>query len=342
MITSIDQNQDYSSRELYSYLSGVRLPEFVKQASISEVVGFEKTAYADGSKYFPIAKKVDTFISAVFFLNKHADLKKAKGEKYVQKVAAAIDAAADIFEIKQDISNYGIQMIQKKAAEESKEQTIIFKIAQDEFDLFTIKVASDVSIKAAEFVAGLDRYPFEWRKAISEQFVKAAEAYDIDELPDLILKYAGQYFPSSEDVKLELARRKTKLSAENAQRYEDLISDVDNIETRDEFFKLAEVCYFIEKNAGLYDKPQYRKILGDPVDKFFTLHFEKVAELMDVVKVGNARYTINELQKVSSDIYEKAFGFEKPASADELRDILPTMPLSDFNLFKQLSGISAI
>lgn len=344
MINSIDQNQDYSRRELYSYLSGVTLPNFVKEASLDDVrsPSLVKTACADGINHFPINNKLNTFISSVFFLNKTAELKRSKGQKYIEKVAAALDKAVSLFGITKDVSNYGIEMITKKAAEEAVKQPVFTKIAQEQFELFTINAPSDVAIKAAEFVAGMERYPFAWRQSISEQFVKAAESYGIEELPDIILKYAGQFYPSSEDVKLELARRKTKLSAENQDRYSQLISDVDNCDSKEQFFKLAEVCYFIEKNAGLYDKPQYRRILGDPVDKIFTLHFDKVAELLDVVKLGNEKFAMTELQKVSSNVYEQAFGFEKPASADEIRDILPTMPLSDIHLFKKLSGLKSI
>ena len=97
-----------------------------------------------------------------------------------------------------------------------------------------------------------------------------------------------------------------------------------------------------EKKAGLYDKPYNKKILGDPVNRFFTLSLDKVASLLDTITMAGERYAVSDLEKVSGDIFEKAFGFEIDPKTADAKDVLPTMPKSDVDLFKKLSGIKPI
>ena len=342
---SIDQSTDYSNRKLYNYLTGVDLPSFVKEAGIEDVVAGKltpKTAFADPlNRLFPINTKARVYVSNAYFVNSIDDLKTKFGGAYLQKVATEIDRAADLFMISETLSEYN-KIAYDRLTDEYEEKGIACKIASDEIELFSIKTAADVSRCANHFVNTIQKYPFEWRRNISEQFIKAAEQFDLDELPDLVLKYAGQYYPNIVEVKQELARRMTKLSATNQQRYRDLIEDVDNIYSKDEFFKLAEICHYIEKNAGLYDKSHYRKILGDPVDKIFTLHLSKVAELLDTIEMGGEKFAADDLKAIPADVYHKAFGFETSAKEAEFADIAPTLPRSDVSLFKQLSGIKPI
>jgi len=346
MNLSIDQNQDYSNKELYQFLSGVSLPDYVKEASTENVKTaetLEKSAYADPDfRKFPINSKARVYVSNAYFVNKVAELANLRGTAYVEKIAANIQKAAEAYGILGDLQDYNAVAIENRFAD-YVDRTIVVKVAGDnEFDLFTIKTASDVQNEADRFITHLDNYPYEWRRPISEQFVKAAEAFGIDELPDLIVKYAGQYFPDIVAIKDELNRRMTKLSSQkDKETYAKLAADANDIvDSVEDIFKIADICYFTEKNAGLYDKPHYVKILGDPVDKFFTLHSTKVAELMDVVTMAGEKYASSDLERVPADIFEKAFGFVPKVA--EYSDILPTMPKSDVNLFRQLSGVNPI
>lgn len=342
---SVDQQRDYSHKELYQFLSGVNLPSFVKEAELEEATSFKtlkSAAFADPlNRLFPINTRDRVYVSNAYFVNKSAELAKVYGEGYVQKVASAINKAAEIFEISQDLQAYNKIAVDRLDAD-YEDNSIVFKIAQDNFDLFTIKTAADVTNEANRFAGSINNYPFEWRRDIATEFVKAAEKLGVDELPDLVLKYAGQYYPDIEWVKYELNRRMTKLSEENQQTYKELISDVENIGSLDEFFKLAETCYQVEKIAGLYENPRHKKTLGDVVDRFFTLHFDKVASMLDVVEIGGEKFAMEDIREVSPDIFEKAFGFELDPKSAEARDILPTIPKSDVYLFKELSGVQPI
>ena len=349
MINCIDQSKDYSNKELYQYLSGVNIPNFVKEAAIADLKHagvLTKTAFADQeNRLFPINSKAKTYVSNAFFVNKKAELEKLRGKAHVEKTAEMLKIAARIHGIESEVAEYN-KIAEARLNAAPKDKSIVFKIktadSVSEIDLFTVKTAGDVTRQAEGFIQNISRYPFEWRRGISEQFVKAAESFGLDELPDLILKYAGQFYPDLNHVKQELARRMTKLSEENKARYQQLIDVVGGTSSKEEFFKLAECVYYTEKNAGLYDKNYYGKILGDPVDQIFTLHFSKVASDTDVIEMGGEKFAAADLAGVPADIYHQAFGFELDPKSAEAKDILPTMPKADVALFKQLSGISSI
>jgi hypothetical protein len=349
MINCIDQSKDYSNKELYQYLSGVNIPSFVKEAAVSDLkyAGvLTKSAFADQeNRLFPINSKARVYVSNAFFINKRAELEKLQGKVHVEKTAEMLKLASRIFGIEEEVAEYN-KIASERLNAAPKDRSIVFRIKTakelSEIDLFAVKTAGDVTRQAKGFVDNINKYPFEWRRGIAEQFVKAAEVFGLDELPDLILKYAGQFYPDLNHVKQELARRMTKLSEEGKVRYQQLIDDVGNTSSKEEFFKLAECCYYTEKSAGLYDKAFYNKIIGDPVDQIFTLHFSKVASDTDVIEMGGEKFAAADLAGVPSDVYHQAFGFELDPKSAEAKDILPTMPKADVALFKQLSGISSI
>lgn len=341
---SIDQQHDYSNKELYTYLSGVELPGYVKEAELDSVVpqNLEKSAFADSTGcLFPINTKANVFISNAFLVNKQASLGKVKGDLYVKRVQERIKQAADIFGVAEELNAYNKHVVEK-SAEDYQDRTISVILDGDSVDLFSIKTAAQLIDGADNFVRDIDRFPFEWRSSISQQFVKAAEDLGLEEIPDIIAKYAGLFFPDIVQVKEEILRRSTKLAGEAKESYTKLAEDVENIEGLDEVFKLAEICYKTEKAAGLYDSKYNKKVLGNPVDRFFTLSLDKVAELMDTVTMAGEKYATADLAAVPQSVYEEAFGFELDVKSAEAQDVLPTLPKADVELFKKISGVSPI
>ena len=341
---SIDQNTDYSSRELYSYLSGVNLPEFVKEAELDSVRVpiSDKIAFADNiGKKFPINSKSNVYISNAFLQSKKAEIADLKGDIYVTRVEDAINKAAELLGISEELQDFN-KIAEERELMDHVDHTVTVKLANEEVPLFNIKTAAQLIQGASDFVRDLNKFPFEWRRGISEQFVKAAEALNVNELPDLILKYAGQYFPDVVHIREELKHRATKLAGEDKENYLKLAEDVSNVESLEEIFKLAEFCHFIEKKAGIYENKYTKKIIKDPVDSFFTLTAEKVASLLDTVTMAGMKFAMDDLRKVPNEVYEQAFGFDLDVKTAEARDILPTMPKEDVGLFMELSGVKPI
>jgi hypothetical protein len=208
--------------------------------------------------------------------------------------------------------------------------------------LYPVKTASDLSESAESFVKNIHKFPFETRVKSAENFVKAAGELGVDELPDLICKYAGMFYPDLSDISHELWRRSTKLANENHKLvYQAIAKDLNNMTSVDEVMKVAETCFNIENMEGLYDNVKVAQILGDPVDHFFTKPVTKVASDLNYVEVHGDKYSLDDLTKVSKDKYEEAFGDcgIDPSSPEKIADILPTMPRSDMKLFEELTGV---
>lgn len=341
MKRSIDQSTDYSRKELYQYFRGVDLPDFVKEAELDDHDAFltlPKTAFADPlNKLFPINSKARVYTSNAYFVKKTAALKKLWGDRYVQEVKGNLQKAAEIFGIEEDLRKYS------EYHDTPQVNSISVKIAGDEIELFKINNAYEVKQAADEFVTNLNHYPFQWRRGIATQLLKSAEDFRMDEIPDLVCKYAGVFYPEVMSIADEVLRRSNKLaSAENVSIYKEIAENAQYVDSPEQVFKIAETLYLTEKMEGLYDKPKIAKLLGDPVDKLFPITFTKAAEMLDVVKMGDEMFDKKDLESVPSEIFEQAFGVEiNPKSAEDT-DVLATMPRSDVAIFKQLSGLKPI
>jgi hypothetical protein len=348
MKLSLDQTTDFSDRETYTLLQGVQLPEFVKSGELEDPDEYRmlsKEAFADQyNKAFPINSKPNIYISNAHFVNKRAELCKRWGKNYTDVVHERIIKAAEIFDIQEDLKNYDKLAEQKNAQDYKQEYLYSTTIEGAELDLFPVKTAADFSQAADYFSKHVERYPFNWRRPIAEVFVKRASDFSTEVLPDILCKYAGLCYPHKEKVKDELNRRMAKISSDiNKKKYAELIESIDKLSSKEEYFKLAEDALVLETTEGLWDKPKQASVLGDIVDHIFTLSIDKVAELLDVVEMAGHRYQMQDLQKISADIYKEAFGVDlNPKEAAQLRDVLPTMPLSDVSLFRELSGVKPI
>jgi len=348
MRLSFDQQTDYSSKQLYSFLADAELPEYVKTAEVDDMLtlgGLPKEAFADSERrIYPLNSPSRVFVSNAYFLDKQADIKKIYGEAYVCKLENRIKEAADIFGITEDLEAYSAERNQKTAADYEPKTMCNFKVGDQSFDLYVVKTASDLEKAAEDFVSNIRNFPFETRVDTCKNMVKAAEDLNVDDLPDLVCKYAGMFYPDLGGLDAEIWRRSTKLKKQaNVKLYNDIRADLSNMTSMDEVMKLAEVLYHVENMEGAYDNVKVASLLGDPVDKIFTLSIEKTASELNYIEMSGNKYKFDDLCKVGKDTYEEAFGMElDPNDFNKLADVLPTMPRSDVKLFEELSGVRPI
>jgi hypothetical protein len=279
-------------------------------------------------------------------MNKKASISKLYGDSYASQLESAIHKAAEVFDIQEDLQDYNKNFNVKQAADYGTRYMVNFDVDKIEpIQLYPVKTASDLTTSAEHFTKNIDKFPFSVRVKSAETFVKAAEELGVDELPDLLMKYAGMFYPDLHNLRNELWRRSTKLaSAEHKEIYNKISEDLDNMTGFDEVMKIAETCFNIENMEGLYDKVKVAQILGDPVDHFFTEQITKVASDLSYVEVHGDKYRLEDLTKISKDKYEEAFGDcgIDPASPEKLADILPTMPRSDVKLLEEITGLRPI
>lgn len=345
---SFDQQTDYSNKELYRLMNGFDLPTFVKEASVDEpgeLSGLAKTAFASEEfRLYPINTPERTFVSYAFFMDKKAQLVKVYGKDYATKVEGRIKSAAELLGIRDQLNEFTNQVLKKQAG---PKEECIFEVNIDGLpcQFYAVKTATEFQEATKHFVKNMSKYAFDWRKDMAHSFVQKAARFGVDELPDEICKYAGMFYPSVPNIKEALWFRSTKIANEDIKNayMSEFVKMADKIESKEDAFNLAKSVYETEKAAGVYQNEKVAMLLPDVVDSFFTISVEKAAELLDVVKLADGTYAMPELQKISADIYKEAFGLDiDPSNRAHLRDVMPTMPLSDLTFFRERSGISPI
>jgi hypothetical protein len=349
-IYNFDASTDYSGKELYSFLRDASLPEYVKTAELDDsgdIKRLPKTAFADSDRMiYPINSPSRVYVSNAYFMNKRADIVKLYGEDYASQLQSKIEKAAEIFEITEDLTDYNTHRNEKQAADYEENYMVDFKIdGMAGVQMYPVKTAQDLSESAESFTQNISKFPFDIRVKSAENFVKAAGELGVDDLPELLLKYAGMYYPDLGNLTHEIWRRSTKLTKEAHKRvYESISKDLSNMTDLGEVMKVAEVLFNIENMEGLYDNVKVAQILGDPVDCIFTEQITKVASDLSYVEVHGDKYKLADLTKISKDHYEEAFGDcgIDPASPEKIADILPTMPRSDVKLLEEISGLRPI
>lgn len=349
-IYNFDASTDYSGKEMHRMFMEVDLPEYVKTAEVddsSELRKLPKAAFADPERMiYPINSPARVYVSNAYFINKKADITKLYGEDYSSQLESAIEKAAEVFDISEDLKDYSKHFNVKQASDYEARHMVDFEVdGMQPVQLYPVKTAQDLSESAESFTKHLSNFPFNVRVKSAENFVKAAEELGVDELPDLLLKYAGMYYPDLTNLKHELWRRSTKLASENHKEiYNKISEDLENMTGIDEVMKIAETCFNIENMEGLYDKVKIAQILGDPVDCIFTEQITKIASDLSFVEVHGDKYKLDDLTKISKDKYEEAFGDSgiDPADPEKIAEILPTMPRSDVKLLEEITGLRPI
>jgi len=350
-IYNFDASTDYSGKELYNILADVNLPEYVKTAEMdngTELRKLPKTAFADPERMiYPINNPSRVYVSNAYFINKRASIVKLYGENYASQLQSNIEKAAEIFEISEDLQEYNSALNVKLAASYDEAYMVNFLVdgMSAPVQLYPVKTAADLSASAEEFTKNISNFPFAARLSAAENFVKAAQVLQVNDLPVLLMKYAGMYYPDLGNLQHEIWRRGTKLTKEaHKQIYESMSKDLSNMTGFDEVMKVAEVLFDIENMEGLYDNVKVAQILGDPVDRIFTEQITKIASDLSFVEVHGDKYKLSDLTKISKDHYEEAFGDcgIDPKSPEKIADILPTMPRSDMKLLEEITGLRPI
>jgi hypothetical protein len=336
-------------------VAGVDLPEYVKTAEVDDMHDLRKlpkAAFADPERMiYPINNAARVYVSNAHFINKRADIVKLYGEDYASQIQKEIEKAAEILDISQDLQDYNSSLNVKLASDYGSQYMVDDQMDIGGFpivmQLYPVKTASDLTDSAEAFVKNISKFPFQTRIKSAENFVKAAEELGVDELPDLICKYAGMYFPDlgPTGMRQEVWRRSTKLaSVANKAIYSAIIDDLSNMTNLSEVMKVAETMFHIENSEGLYDNTKTAQLLGDPVDMLLTEQITKVASDLSYVEVHGDKYKLDDLSKISKDKYEEAFGDSgiDPAYPEKIAEILPTMPRSDMKLLEEITGLRPV
>ena len=350
----LDQTSDFSGAQLYKLLKTAEVKDYVKEAELDDqgtLNSLDESAFADSvSRAYPINTPARVYISNMYLQDKRAALDKKYGPSYANTIEETIMKTAEDMGIKQDLVDFNSRFNEKQASDfpthiTTVEDTNPMTGELESIELFPVKTAAEFTKSAEIFEKNMSKYPFAWRQQIATDFTKKAAFFGIDELPDLVCKYAGLYLPAvGSDIAEEIKRRGTKLASEDAKKIsEQLAAVASDYEDIEDVFKIAELIETLERNEGLYSNHKVAELLPDPVDLFFTYDFDKVAEIIDVINMAGGNYKTTELQKISAELYKGAFGIDiDPSNSEQLKEILPTLPRSDVMLFQEIAGVYPI
>lgn len=351
MSLNLDQTSDYSNQELYMLLNDIDCPAFVKNANIEDMyapVGSSTDAFADQfNKAYPITSPAAVYVSNAHFVSKKADLQKRWGEKYVNDVEARLKTAAEIFNISADVTGYTKTAMEKAASDYSTDYIYESTLMGKPISFFPVKTKEDFEKAASICAANLSNYTFEMRKGMAESFVKKAASYDVDALPAILMKYAGMYFydpvTALEHVNYRQTLLNPSLQEKTAADYDKIKTMVKQADSKETMLEAAEALHNLDVGIGIFVKEKSALATLDPVEGMFTISAKQAAELLNVVNMGGENFKMADLKAVPQSVYKEAFGVDFDTNNEtELRDNLPTMPLSDVGLFKELSGIKQI
>lgn len=252
-----------------------------------------------------------------------------------------INKSAEMFGITADLEEYNKIAYERMHKDYETTYAVEIELDGKEVQMWPCKTAEDFNAACNAFVDQLNKFTFQDRIGISRGLIEKSARFQVDDIPDTICKYAGMFYPDMAKLASELKRRKEYLkTASYIDAFDTMLEALPNMEDKEDVMKVAELIYTAERNDGLYNKPEVSRLLPDIVDVCFNTSPEKAASILNTVEMAGEIYHMDELQKISADKYKEAFGVDiDPSNSDALRDILPTMPKSDVELLKELTGV---
>jgi hypothetical protein len=345
----LDATGDTNFVDLHLYSRMYPFPEYVKQAAPIETLSpreLPSTAYADPRKrQFPCQTKAATWVSALFFLEKKAQIH----PKNAAFIRAGLTQFARHHGIEADIKalTERYSELHKQSAADLPDSAfaIVWVDGSGGKDRrYPLCNAMEVKAAAEWFSEHRDHFIFGDRQRIAEKILEKAAQFGVGfspELDDLLEKQAGRgvYDPGEAAA---LLRDRARLK--NAHP-----------EACDRLVKLAEA---IEGNAMLAEDPNTTAHLAATIDQFDRTFGVKYSRLIprpeDVLFKGSIKhaaaytkvacglltgsiYDRNQFAKLSVDQVRDALGNNIARAVtsglgidpEKMADVAPTLPLPD-------------
>lgn len=321
------------------------LPDFVKQANIIDKDTIPEHMFADKNhRSFPTHDPASTYLSFAYYCLNKESLDKGILENIVK--------AANFFGITDSIKEFATRysLVQEKKAEQ-KENEIY---AVPETKEYPVYGKDQIGLAQDHFNKHAEEYPIEKRIRIAKFLQKKASDYKYPIVSHKVTIYSTGDSMVSDTVKTarDVAYRgfrvenipgipdDVKLMVKNA--YYNLgnnlvgASDV----SIDLLCKFTEVLEGLDKMAGIMGKE------GVPCafSTVFNLPVKEAQESIEIVKLMDDIYNVNDLVNIPKITYESAMGKEfvdaiedeqDNISKQKLLEIIPTLPMEDKEILKQ-------
>jgi len=350
----IDYLDDNNGELLVKFAEHIQIPQYVKKASLQELYPDRNklpiTVFADPvHKKFPCHTPAATWLSALYFMDKEAQL---KNKDDIRKNIASF---AQFFGITNDIKNLWQQ--QKVAHNKNDQDDRNFGIVYVENGIKHRKLplfnAAQVK-QAAEWLCQYrNELPYKMRQMIATKILDKAHEYGahLEKYGETIERISGYGIGSMHEIKNAIMNR---LRLSSSQMIKEGISrilhtlEVNPLLQKDNtvMMKLAEVIDNFDRMYGLHKKYDGHVLLP-PEDIIFKVSLTKAAEVVAdhvTTTTGNV-YSKNDLRRVSVSALREAFGddfielivdqFGK-VDVDKLAEQIATLPRPDAELLEKI------
>ena len=368
MSTVCDQAQDLNGQEFHRLTALFGCPKFVKNASISEYCGDEKTEshmFADITKRrWPCHTAPATWASALFFLDKKADLADAIATHAEER----IKASAEFFGIKDEIETLEDKIKKAAVSDENELNDDSFAIIM-KFDdghkerKYPMRNGHEVK-RAAEYLNNYrDTFRFDDKNVIADKVLQKSAEFGVNlgELRDDVERMAGFGACSSKDA-ADLVRSRIDalgwprdgkpLQVELEKLARKIEDDSHSIQHNTTLTKLASTIDMVDNENNLVKG--YGKTLERPEDVLFGVTKEAIASVSNDLIGSNLTGTFfkrADLERLSVSDLGEALGedFAEAISTanawvdtEKLAQILPTLPRNDMEIFEAVAAESGI
>lgn len=367
MVATLDQTADTSRRDLHRYSKLYSFPEYVKQASATQVCDPPKdlpsTVYADVRyRQFPCHTKAATWLSYLYFLEKKADMH--------EKIAGWIEDRLNQFTNYWGLSGDIQQLREKHAAlhEEDPLPDSVFMLVQASDNGIKERkypLTSPAAVKqAAEW---FNQYRFHWpyedRVVMANKLIDNARREKVgfsDDIDEMLEKQAGRGCYNPADAARHIRNRikaAAKVTPEFRDRMEKLASSV---ETAPGLAMDPDHCQMLCKTLDYFDRMthlsgKYSSAIPCPEDVVFPATW-KIAKAfvndgcsLTTGSVYNrddfAKLALSEVRDLFGDEIAREVSNGLVVDAEKMAELAATFPRPDAQMFDRMlsdNGIAPI
>lgn len=365
--TVLDQTQDLSGTETHRLTKLYPPPDFVKQASHSQIHGDPQTlprhVYADQrNRLYPTHTAPATWVSTLFFLDKAASYTPAEREVIDQRLR---DAA----------KHFGIagplEAERQKVASASGDA--LAALSDDDFALvwqgadgnterkYPLRNQHEVKVAADYFGTYLDEFVFEDRHRIANRLLDKAAQFDLDlgANSERFEKTAGWGITTLEEAALAVEARarllrtsQPEVAGELQKMAGILRSDPNYVRSHQTTYKLAAL---LDQADCTYGLTQYYATgqLSRPEETLFAIT-EKVARAFQAehftTTTGNV-YALSDMEKLAADTLREWMGSDFAEAVgvgglmvdlEKLAEVVPTLDRGAADMFDKMLAAANI
>ena len=357
MTNTLDHVADSNGVELHRFFQLYDIPGFVKTASRSESIPTKPLAHSvyadDMNRQFPCHNAASTYLSALFFAEKRAELHPTPASRIEQR----LDKNVEYWGIKGAVDEMRARHtdLTKNADDQLPDDDFAFVWEDDvgKHRNLRIKNAMETKVAAEWLHMYRDRLPFSDRNVIATKILEKAARYGagLGDYEGFIHKQAGWGICKPAEVVAMLVNR-AKL-AKQADHREGILKLAETVRTSptaalrpEQLIKLATTVDVVDHALNLVG--HYSDAVPRPEDVIFKLSYKEAeATVNDLCALtSGTTYSKNDLAHIKLADVQSLFGTEfandvstglNSVDPEKMAEMVATMPRDDAELFDKLA-----